>query len=146
MQNGYWNGEPTATFVGVTYEVTKIEDTPLSWLNSHVGKRRQGIQITYSGQTWIIDNEHGDGYYKVTKGFGSPRCGHKSVTNPINVTEIPDCDINTFYNYPAMRAENEAHDKYIEQINPEEFKRLKSLRSMINRIDKKVWNSKPGKQ
>ena len=132
MQKGFWNGEDTATFVGVTYEVTK-SDGELHWQNMFIGKRRQGVQITYEGSTWIIDNEHGDGFYKVTFGQGSPRCGHKSIFNPINIVEIPDNEINVEYDIEGLKSESEAHDKFMEEKNPEEFKRMVSLRKMINK-------------
>lgn len=132
MQTGFWNGEPTATFVGVTYEVVQ-SDGKMHWQNSHIGNRRQGIQITQGSETWIIDNEHGDGYYKVTKGQGSPRCGHKSIFNPANVVEIPDSEINVAYDSVAIQKENEAHDLFIQQVDPVEYKRLLSLRDMIRK-------------
>ncbi len=133
MKKGYWNGEHTATFVGVTYEVTQ-SDKELHWQNMFIGKRRQGIKITYNKSTWIIDNEHGDGHYKVTVGLGSPQCGHKSIFNPINVIEIPDDEINVKIDVDGFKAEDEAHDKFMEEKNPEEYKKIESLRKFI--IDK----------
>ncbi len=135
MQKGFWNGEQTATFVGVEYEVTQ-SDGKLHWQNMHVGKRRQGIQITQGGKTWIIDNEHGDGYYKVTDGQGSPRCGHKSVFNPINVVEIPDSNILRNYDAVGIKSENEAHDAFIKETDPDEHKRLQALRETIKGFNK----------
>jgi hypothetical protein len=133
---GYWNGEP-ATFIGVTYEVTKSEGE-LHWQNLHVGSRRQGIQITYQGETWIIDNENGDGYYKVTKGYGSPRCGHKSIFNSINIVIIEDLSIITIYNHIGLKLESLAQDEFIKKANPAEFQKLQGLREMIKKLHSHV--------
>jgi len=116
MNKGYWNGEH-AQFIGVTYEVSK-SDGPLHWQNRHVGQRRQGLQITYGTQTWIIDNEFGDGFHKVTSGFGSPTCGHKSVFKPLNIQEIADSEIRTLINWGGMTLENQMHDDYIKTTDP----------------------------
>lgn len=134
MNKGFWNGEPTATFVGVTYEVTEPEK-PTWWSKQFVGQRRQGIQITYEGHTWIIDNEHGDGYYKVTKGEGSPWCSHKSVSNPINVIEITDDQINKMVDGEGLAKESKAQDDYLEKNFPVEFQHMKGLRAMISKAN-----------
>lgn len=140
MQNGFWEGEPTAKFVGVTYEVSEPEK-PTWWTKSHVGKRRQGIQITYEGSTWIIDNEHGDGYFKVTEGMGSPWCSHKIVTNPLNVIQIPDEEINTKKDLNALVEESMEHDAYLAKHFPEEFKQLVALKEIISKSRQEI-NSK----
>jgi len=143
MQKGYWNGE-NATFVGVTYEVTKSEG-PLHWQNRHIGQRREGIQITYGKETWIIDNQFGDGYHKVTVGLGSPTCGHKSVFNPINVFEIHDSGITKLIDWAGMEAENQAHDDYIKQVDPEAYERLQSLKKMIAGFNRKLQRNQTNK-
>jgi hypothetical protein len=132
MNKGFWNGEPTATFIGVTYEVTQSDGT-YHWQNRHIGQRRQGIQITCGSETWIIDNQFGDGYHKVTSGLGSPTCGHKSIFNPINVTEIPDSEINTELDWKAWDQENEIHDNYIRDTDPATYERLQGLKAMIKK-------------
>lgn len=124
---GFWNGEP-ATFRGVTYELVEAPQ-PLWWQNCHVGQRRQGLEMTQGSETWIIDNEYGDGYYKVTIGMGSPRCGHKSVHNPINVEPIPDTDIRTVYDAEGLAIEATEHDDWMREKNPEEFERMQRLKA-----------------
>jgi Fe-S cluster assembly scaffold protein SufB len=128
MLTGYWNGQPTAQFEGVTYEVTHIERTPLHWQNSLVGTRRQGLRIEYEGHTWYIDNENGEGFYKLTEGKGMWTSGHKSVENPVNVILIPDSDIKKMVNGLALRREREKHDDWMKEKYPQEFKRVLALR------------------
>ena len=133
---GYWNGEP-ATIKGVIYEVTKPE-TPTWWQAMHVGKQRQGLQISYSGSVWIIDNEHGDGFFKVTRGMGSPRCGHKSIHNPKFLHYIPADQINRIVDVESIRLESEAHDKWLSENYPEQFAKSQALRSLMDSSNKKL--------
>ncbi|MFA6058934.1 MAG: hypothetical protein WC756_12100 [Taibaiella sp.] len=129
---GFWNGVRNIEFTCVTYEVTKA-DGEVHWQNMFVGQRRQGVFIRTPDDVWIIDNEHGDGIYKVTTGLGSPRCGHKSVVNPINVIPIPEEQWFTKYNVECMRAENDQHDEWIKENYPEQYKKLKVLQDAITR-------------
>jgi hypothetical protein len=132
MLKGYWNGEPTATFEGVNYRVEKAE-TPTWWQNRVVGTIRQGILITYAGETWLIDNEHGDGYFKVTEGMGSPRCGHKSLGGYTIIDTISDSEIKTAVDRDGLTKEELQHDKWMQENFPETFERLQSLkRSLIS--------------
>jgi hypothetical protein len=130
MRKGFWNGEPTATFVGVKYRVEKAE-IETWWQNRVVGTIRQGLLITYGGETWLIDNEHGDGYYKVTTGMGSPRCGHKSLGNYTLLMGIPDDEINTDYEKEEIDWENRLHDTWLENNHPEVYKRMISLKESL---------------
>lgn len=131
---GYWNGED-ATFKGVTYEVTE-PDVPTWWQGQYVGQRRHGIEVTYGGSVWIIDNEHGDGFYKVTRGMGSPRCPHKSIHNPINVEHLDDSKINMILDIEGIKVEQEAHREWMKKNYPEDFKRSEALRKSINHKSK----------
>lgn len=128
MLLGYWNGQPTAQFEGITYEVTHVEKTPLHWQNSVVGTRRQGIQIHYEDHKWVIDNEHGEGYYKLTEGKGMWTSGHKTVENPMSVILIPDSDIKKQVNTFGLKREMELHDRWMEEKYPATYKRVLALR------------------
>jgi hypothetical protein len=131
MKQGYWNGEPTATFVGVYYRVEKAE-TETWWQNRVIGTIRQGLLITYRKETWLIDNEHGDGYYKVTDGKGSPQCGHKSLGVYTVLRGIPDDEINTKLDKEGIDQEDHLHDKWLEKKYPEVYKRLQALKKSLN--------------
>jgi hypothetical protein len=124
---GFWNGEP-AKIEGITYEVSQAV-LKNHWQNVHVGKRRQGLRITQGGETWIIDNEHGDGYYKVTKGMGMWRSGHKDVTNPQRIVIIPDGEIKATYDAESIKRENLEHDEFIKANDPEGYARILALRA-----------------
>lgn len=130
MLTGYWNGDKSANFIGVIYKVDKAS-TPTWWQNRIVGTERQGLIITYANQTWLIDNECGDGYYKLTEGLGSWRCGHKSLADYTIVKEIPDEEIITQYNEEKLAEESRLHDEWMEQNYPEDFKRLQALKASI---------------
>ncbi len=129
---GYWDGED-ATFKGVTYEVTEAKEGELWWQNQFIGQRRQGLEITYGDQTWIIDNEHGDGFYKVTYGKGSPQCGHKSVSNPINIEYINNDDIRQIVNVVALKKESEENRKWAKKVDPVTFEKSEALRKMLSK-------------
>ncbi|MDB0602147.1 hypothetical protein PL373_13510 [Tenacibaculum maritimum] len=133
---GYWNGE-NATFRGVTYEVTESKDTELHWQNTHVGKREQAIEITYNDHTWLIDNEHGDGFYKVTYGQGSPRCGHKSIDTPINIKTIPDEQIKMVVDTDAIKEEQKKHEEWSSKKNPKIYNQMLELRKSLEKHRKK---------
>lgn len=127
MQKGYWNGEYAATFVAVLYKVGQAE-TQTWWQNRHIGQERQGILITYRGETWLIDNQHGEGYYKVTLGLGSPNVGHKSIANYEIIRELPENEWKRGIDREALKAESEAHDAWLEKNFPEQFAKLQALK------------------
>lgn len=131
-QKGFWNGEP-ATFNVVLYQVLPAEKETW-WQNRHLGQQRQAVQITYGGQTWIIDNEHGDGYYKVTTGMGSPGCGHKSIDAHRIIRELPESEWKTEIDHAGLKAEQEMHDAWHKEHDPEGFERLMGLRETIREM------------
>lgn len=140
LKQGYWNGEP-AQFKVVLYQVLKPK-VATWWTNSHVGEIRQAIQITYGNQTWIIDNQHGDGYYKVTTGQGSPTCSHKSISDYEIIEDVPEEKWQKEYDHEAIRKENELHDQWMERNHPEEHKRMLALREGLKEHQRK-YNLKP---
>lgn len=126
--NGYWNGEK-AEIKGVTYEVTEAKEGKLWWQNQFIGERRQGIEITYEGETWIIDNEHGDGFFKCTRGMGSPRCSHKSISNPINIEYIEDSLVKKVVDEKGYNREYHSSQLWKKQTDPALFERLQVLKN-----------------
>lgn len=130
MKNGYWNGESTAVFSAIEYQPLQVENIN-HWQNRYVGKTRQAIKITYEGETWLIDNEHGDGYYKVTKGMGSPGCGHKSISKYLFIKDLDDSEIKVEYDYLALKKETAEQDEFIKINSPEDHKKLIALREML---------------
>jgi len=133
---GYWNGQP-ATFVGVEYEV-KEPEVPTWWQGQFVGEVRQGLEISYQGSTWIIDNQYGDGFYKLTLGMGSPNCSHKSVSNisDDDFTYIPDEDVNRVLDREMFQVEHESNQCWLRDNFPEQFKKTQALLKHIKSINK----------
>jgi len=78
----YWNGEP--------YPATKVRgivgkpDKPTWWFAGLEGTERDAVRVgELDGKGYnapfYLDNENGDGWKKVTKGFGGPHFGHSSL-------------------------------------------------------------------
>lgn len=138
MKKGFWNGEP-ATFTVVEYEVTKSEE-PLYWNNLNVGTRRQAIQIKQDEWIWLIDNQFGDGYYKVTAGKGMWTSAHKSITGPINVIYVPENKWITKIDHVGMKKENDAYEEWQKANHPDDYNRLQSLKKVIMSQQRKYRN------
>lgn len=130
IMKGFWNGEP-AEIKGLEYTVTEVKETPLHWQNPEVGSRRQAIEVDFRGSKFIIDNEHGVGYSKVTRGRGSFQHGHASVVGPKDVKYIEDSKIYSIIFTINLKQQEQKFDRWAEKNHPEEFKRLKSLRDSI---------------
>lgn len=129
---GFWNGEHTATFTACIVKPHFNSEKPMYWHNVFAGEERQGIEITYAGQTWVIDNETGDGYYKVAIGMGSPQCGHKSYSDFDFVRYIPKEEMLIAYSPMAAKIEQDRINEYQKTNYPIEFaenqRLLESLR------------------
>lgn len=129
---GYWNGEP-AEFKGIEYEV-KEPKVPTYWYARFVGEKRQGIEVRYQGDSFIIDNQHGDGFYKLTRGMGSPRCAHKSLSNisDNDFTYIPDEQVNKILDRDMLAVERESHQCWLREHHPETHQRTQALIKSMN--------------
>lgn len=128
MIKGFWNGEP-AEITGVVYTVTKCDTTPIHWQNSCVGQKRQGVKILHKGSAFIIDNEDGQGYLKVTEGRGLMNYGHKTVMDPMFVREIPDEEVKKVYDDEGNKKQFITHEKWAAKNHPAAYKKLVELRN-----------------
>lgn len=73
----YWNGEPCeARKVRV---IIGPSERPTWWCANLAGAEREAVRVEYGGRTFYLDNQHGDGWRKVTEGMGSPSYGHYSL-------------------------------------------------------------------
>lgn len=79
----YWNGEP-AQCRRVVVRVGVVE-TPTWWCAGLEGAERKAVEVVYSGQTFYLDDENGSAWLKVTKGYGGPEWGHKSLPDDSTV-------------------------------------------------------------
>jgi len=97
----YWNGEETPCR-RVMVVVGKPEK-PTWWCAELEGTIREAVEISYTRPVRVfgnpdasetgkfyIDNENGSGWLKVTRGFGGPEWGHKSLP----VAEVLDTPIS----------------------------------------------------
>lgn len=76
----YWNGEPCMAqpvqlLVGMPPEGLH----PQYWAADLIGTVRNVTKVTYGNRVFYLDNENGGGWFKVTKGRGSPHIGSMSL-------------------------------------------------------------------
>lgn len=73
----FWNGEPTpARKVRVRVVEPEI---PTWWFAGLGGTERDAVEVTYDDQTFLLDDEDGSGWAKVTEGHGGPNSPHRSL-------------------------------------------------------------------
>lgn len=126
---GFWNGEP-CIFYPIEYTV-KESNVISHWFNRFVGQKRQGLKVEYDGGNFFIDNQHGDGYYKLTKGKGSVKCGHKSI-NFESYTELTKDDLVTVYNTEALIKEDLIISEFWEEFDPNTYEKLQAAYRLFN--------------
>lgn len=79
----YWNGEPCkARCVRV---IVGTAAKPTFWHAGLEGTVRNAVEVTYGNQKFLLDNEDGQGWIKVTKGRGSPVYAHSSLPQDCTV-------------------------------------------------------------
>lgn len=110
----FWNGEPCEARRIRARVVGPPEEKPGFWANKVVGTVRDAVEVTYKGQTFIIDDDDygpddepaatrafreqhfvefvptkkGDGWRKVTVGGGAPGWPHSSLyVDPATIRE-----------------------------------------------------------
>lgn len=81
MAETYWNGEPTPARK-VRVRVTEPVATTW-WFADLVGTERAAVEVTYGGDTFLLDDEDGSGWRKVTEGRGGPRWPHRSLSGVV---------------------------------------------------------------
>lgn len=128
-QKGFWNGGVDAiTFQVVDYKV--LEPTVKTWwMNRFVGTIRQGILVksVKTGDEFLIDNEHADGYCKIAGG-GSPNHSHKSIDNYEIVNfEVPTEKVKFRLDIEGLKNDHIEHNEWLKQNHPEAYKRTKAL-------------------
>ena len=86
----FWNGEPTPV-ERVIVRCGKVAN-PTWWCSPFEGLERRAVRVLYpGGAPYLLDNEDGQGWHKVTTGFGGPRAGHRSLPDDSEVLR-PDED------------------------------------------------------
>jgi hypothetical protein len=75
----FWNYEPTpCRKVRVIVGECPVDTW---WCAKIVGHEREAVEVSYGNNLFYLDNEHGEGWDKVTIGRGGPDYGHSSIPN-----------------------------------------------------------------
>lgn len=130
---GYWNGEPCEIEV-IRIKMIDSPDVPLLfWGKPFYGEPRQAIRVFYGKEPFVIDNEDGMGYRKVTKGMGSPSYGHRSI---FAFEEMyPEAPIDVIkWNSEKYKFIELKIEAYFIEHHPKEWNNLKSLKNSISDI------------
>lgn len=123
---GYWNGLP-AQITCCIIEIIPAPDKPMMWFNAFAGQERQVVEITQDGTTFIIDNQHGEGFFKVTTGMGSPGYGSSHFEEFRLVQYTEPAFWNRTLDPLQLARERKLIEEYQERTNPEEFKKVQAL-------------------
>ena len=89
----YWNGHPTpCKRIIVKVGSLPVDVFPRAWWRGLEGTERAAVVVEYRklGMVYLLDDEDGSGWAKVTEGRGSPRVGHKSLphtSEPVRSTK-----------------------------------------------------------
>lgn len=62
---------------------TKEPSTPTWWFAGLGGTVRDAVEVTYGGRSFLLDDEDGRGWAKVTEGRGSPRRSHSGLEGTV---------------------------------------------------------------
>jgi len=84
-----WNGE-NCFAMRVICTVTDTLEFPQYWARGLVGQRRKVVLVKYGKYVSLLDDEDGQGWYKVTHG-GSPLVGSKDLSGEnLESREVPE--------------------------------------------------------
>jgi len=151
---GYWNGEAKAKFRVVVVEVGDEPEESKEhfkkfypnqkkylWFAPFIGETRQVVEVVYADETFYLDNADGTGIYKVTKGLGSPHCGHSSLYPAKILHEVP----KKYWQETSETVRELVHDEINERwmaIDPTGYtghrKRMDLMRSHANKIRERI--------
>lgn len=141
-----WQGEPVAVTFGYC-EVTEKKTSPLWWFNYEVlthklntPVRIHAVRITYKGNQFAIANHYGIGVHKLLNG-GGPNMPHASLPW-FDFVADDKYKVERFHEI-AYRAHEQARGIWQEKMygHTDEFKRLKALKSMVEKKHHKVFEN-----
>ena len=128
---GFWQGIYEAKCRVIKIRILEVPATPLHWQNPLAGTERQAIEIEFQGEHWLIDNEHGIGYTKVTAGMGSPQFPHSGVNNYDFLDLVPEEEWKKTPDWLAYKLEGIFCDAWREKADPVTYAKLQKVRQMI---------------
>lgn len=136
-QAGYWNGEPTATFTACIIKPKENTERPMHWYNPHAGTEMQALEVTQYGHSFIIWNDDGTGYHKVTKGRGMWTSGHRSFDGGYELVKyLPQSEMIKEYQPQVTAKFDRITEEYQERTNKAEYNKLKILTERMNAYQK----------
>lgn len=137
---GFWNGE-LAFFTACNIKLLYDEENIGWWQNARVGEIIQCIEITYGNQTWVINNDDGHGYFKVTKAMGDPWCPHKSIGKYEFIEYIPESEMIVEIDDDLHYKNHDIEWAYMRKVDPNRFRKLDEMMSKFN-----VYEANPSKK
>ena len=81
----YWNGGQLSPPARRCVVRVGESEMPSWWCASLKGMERKAVEVRYNDKTFFLDDDtwnggpEGQGWYKVTEGFGGPNIGHRSL-------------------------------------------------------------------
>lgn len=136
---GYWNGEACVAYRVVKVRVLPVSEPKMHWQNAFPNEIRQAIEINHDGHVWMIDNNTGQGLYKVTIGQGSPGVGHADISAHEFIDIVADKEQWIMPDQEKHTADRLCIEKWQEANFPEEFKKVQAA---IAAWDKSPMNAK----
>lgn len=130
VEQGFWQGAEVEIACCLV-KLNKNTEQPLHWYNAFTNTERQAIEVVYKEpngnevQKFLIDNNNGTGFYKVTKGKGSPRFPHASLGPCEIVRYLPADEWARVVDTDAIKFEDKVVQAYQAENFPEEYKVLK---------------------
>lgn len=137
---GFWNGE-IALFTACKVKLLYDEENIGTWQNARVGEIVQCIEITYNDKTFVINNDDGHGYFKVTAAMGDTWCPHKPVSKYEFLGYISESEIILEIDDDLHYKNHEIEFSYMRKVVPEKFKKLDEMMEKF-----KVYGPSPSRK
>lgn len=106
------------------------------WFIPFIGEKRQVIEVNYGGDKFYMDNETGQGLYKVTIGQGSPGCAHASIYPDLSlpIDHVPPEEWIHFNEGRQLQHELEVNKRW-KKLDPEGYpkflEQIEGLKKLI---------------
>ena len=136
MNKALWNGEP-CTFEVINVELTETDPRfPNYWGAAFLGQVRQAIRVQSWGEPFVIDNEDGSGYTKITKGAGMWTAAHRGIGPHRELGPVPRTEWNTGFNPRKCEADEATIRAYWMERDPEGVKKSDALLAYLKKQPK----------
>jgi hypothetical protein len=116
-----WNYLPATARV-VYVMIHEVEKPPFHWQNAFVGERRQAIEVTQDGYSFMIDNNDGMGWAKLLRG-GGPDSDSKHLLACTILEECPQNQIILKQIIERTREYNEQYHVWFKKKDPTAYGR-----------------------